>query len=129
MVAPLTKLARKGSRIKYWNENRNETFERLKQTLDKYPILVAPDWNKLFHCHTDASQIALGGTLTQLDQNGAERVVAYVSKKLRLAEETHTENNRELLALVYVLRRLRGYIEGSEFDVIPDKQALKHLAT
>ena len=90
---------------------------------------MSPSWKKPFRCHVDACQIAVGGTLTQTDDEGQERVIAYFSKKLSDAEADYTANERELLGLVYFLKRFRCYLEGSTFEVITDNQVLKHFFT
>lgn len=45
-----------------------------------------PDWEKPFRSHVDASALAVGVTLTQLDSEGRDRLVAYYSKRLNQAE-------------------------------------------
>ena len=127
VAAPLTALTKKGSGIHCWNSQCDRAFLMLKEALTTAPILMSPDWGKPFRCHVDASQKAVGGTLTQLDQNGSDRVIAYYSKKLSTAEEDYTANERELLALVYFLKRFRCYLEGSSFEVFTDNQVLLHF--
>eukprot|EP00171_Calliarthron_tuberculosum_P007413 IDg7413t1 len=73
--------------------------------------------------------MAVGGTLAQIDDEGRERVVAYFSKRLSPAEENYSANDRELLAMVYFLKRFRCYLEGSSFELITDNQVLKHFFT
>ena len=63
----------------------------------------------------------------QKDEQGHERVIAYFSKKLSETEMNYTANERELLGLVYFLKRFRCYLEGSTFDVITDNQVLRHF--
>lgn len=72
--------------------------------------------------------LAVGGTLTQLDEEGHDRAVAYFSKRLNNAEENYSANDRELLGLLYFLRRFRCYLEGSEFEVITDNQVLHYFS-
>lgn len=97
----------------------------LKESLVSAPIMRAPNWTLPFRCHTDASQLAVGGNLTQINDVGDEYVISYFSKRLSPAEENYSANGRELLGLVYSLQRFRCYIEGSEFEVMTDNQALK----
>lgn len=127
--APLTNLTRKGSGINCWNQNCQTAFEELKKRLCTSPIMVPPDWTRRFRCHVDASQLAVGGTLTQLDDDGNDRAIAYFSKRLSPAEENYSANDRELLGLVYFLKRFRCYVEGSEFEVVIDNQVLNYYFT
>ena len=71
----------------------------------------------------------MGGTLTQLDADGRDRVIAFFSKKLSLAEQNYTANDRELLGLVCFLQRFRCYLEGTSFEIFTDNQMLKHFFT
>lgn len=129
VASPLTNLLKKDKGLRFWNESCDEAFETLKTAITNAPILVAPDWSKPFRGHVDASQTAIGGTLTQRDENGMDRVISFYSKKLSPAEMNYTANDRELLALVKFLERFRCYLEGSEFEMITDNQVLKHFFT
>eukprot|EP00171_Calliarthron_tuberculosum_P023944 IDg23944t1 len=112
-----------------WNLECDEAFSKLKDALCSAPILAALDWSRDFRCHTDASQFAVGGTLTQILDDGKEHAVAYFSKRLSEAEQNYTTNDRELLALVYFLQRFRCYLEGASFEVLTDNHILKNLFT
>ena len=64
MAAPLTNLRKKGVAINKWNSDCDAVFEKLKNSNTQSPILVVPDWKRPFRGHVDASQLAVGGTLT-----------------------------------------------------------------
>ena len=129
IAAPLTGLTKKDQGIHKWDDKCDESFNQLKKAITEAPILVSPDWSKSFRGHVDASQTAVGGTLTQLDENGRDRVIAYFSKKLCDAEMNYSANDRELLGLVRFLERFRCYLEGSHFEIFTDNQVLKHFFT
>jgi len=129
LAVPLTNLTKKGYGIQKWDETCDKAFQSLKQAITTAPILVAPDWKKPFRGHVDASEFGVGGTLTQLDETGRDRVIAFFSKKLSPAEQNYTANDRELLGLVYFLERFRCYLEGSSFEIFTDNQVLKHFFT
>ena len=101
----------------------------MKHAITTAPILIAPDWKKPFQGHVDASEYGVGGTLTQSDDSGRDRFIAFFSKKLSPAGQKYTANDRELLGLLYFLERFRCYLEGSEFEIFTDNQVLKHFFT
>ena len=43
-----------------WTNECEGAFNKLKNALIFAPILQAPDWNKVFHVHIDASNFAIG---------------------------------------------------------------------
>jgi hypothetical protein len=75
--------------------------------LTSAPILQYPDWDKPFRGHIDASQLAVGNTLTQIDEDGLEHPVAFYSKKISPKEANYSVNDRERLALISFLQRFR----------------------
>ena len=110
VAAPMTNLTKKDQGIEKWNEKCDKAFEKLKEAIKNAPILVSPDWSKHFRCHIDASQTAVGGTLTQLDENGRDRVIAIYFKKLSLTESVYIASDRELLGLISFLNWFRCYL-------------------
>lgn len=126
IAMPLTNLTKKGNSIVQWDESCTVAMERLKTLLVTSPILCHPNYELPYRGHVDASQFAVGGTLTQV-QNGSERVIAYYSKKLNEAQTNYSANDRELLGMVQFLTHFRCYLEGAEFEIITDNQVLKHF--
>ncbi len=127
LAIPLTNLTKKGEGIGNWDMKFDQAFESLKSAISSSPILISPNWTKPFPGHVDASNNAMGGMLTQLDEEGKDRAIAFFSKKLSPAEQNYSTNDRELLGLVYFLQRFRCYLEGSESKILTDNQVLKSL--
>ena len=50
-----------------WGEAADLAFERLKRALTEVPILALPDFSKVFAVETDASGLAVGAILSQID--------------------------------------------------------------
>lgn len=107
-----------------WSEELQRSFKALKTSLTEAPVLACPDFGERFTLQTDASDIGLGTVLTQQIQ-GTERVIAYASRRLSAAESRFSTTEKECLAIVWAIRKLRCYLEGNEFDVITDPLALK----
>ncbi|GKB81101.1 putative reverse transcriptase domain-containing protein, partial [Tanacetum coccineum] len=59
LALPLTKLMRKGEKF-VWNEEREKSFEELKQRLVSSPILTLPSGSGGFQIYSDASKKGLG---------------------------------------------------------------------
>ena len=64
----------------------DRAFQWLKFLLSS-PVLRSPDFQKLFILQTDASDFGVGAVLSQEDENGDDRPVAYFSRKLLPREQ------------------------------------------
>lgn len=83
LTKPLTDVTRKNlPRQVLWSPECENAFQRLKNTLVSAPVLAAPDPNKHFCVHTDASIFGLGAVLSQVGADGSEHPVACISGKL-----------------------------------------------
>jgi RNase H-like domain found in reverse transcriptase len=52
----------------------------MKKQFMEEPVLLMPDQSKPFQIESDASRVATGVVLTQLDSNGDRHPVAFLSK-------------------------------------------------
>lgn len=85
IAKPLTNLLKKSTKFEFNTECKN-AFNILKNKLTTAPILVYPDETKPFSICTDASNLALGGVLTQ-NYEGTDMPIAYYSYTLNTAEK------------------------------------------
>ncbi|KAI0996391.1 hypothetical protein K3495_g11789 [Podosphaera aphanis] len=79
----------------------------------------------------DCSGYVIGGCLSQKDEKGYLRPVAYFSKKLSPAEANYDIHDKELLAIVRCMEEWRGMLIGLDkpFVVLSDHQNLKPFMT
>ncbi|UYV66392.1 hypothetical protein LAZ67_4001526 [Cordylochernes scorpioides] len=99
--APAPSLIRKNVQF-IWTGKQEEAFQNLKKALMNPPILGHFDPNAATRIHTDASNIGLGATLIQ-NIGGEEK---------------------ECLAVVWSISKLRPYLYGRHFKIVTDHHAL-----
>ena len=127
-ATPLTDLTRKSapSQLK-WTEECEQAFHKLRDALCKEPVLRGPDFNRQFVLQTDASNRGVGAVLSQRDDDGTDRPVAYYSKKLLPREEKYSTIEKECLAIKLAVQAFRVYLLGRCFLVQTDHRALQWL--
>ena len=103
------------------------SFNTVKAKIDLEPIFVFPDWNKEFHVHVDSYFVALGVVLVQLGDDDLDYPIDFVSWKFSFAEKNYTTTEREGIAMVYALQKLRHYLLGCHFKMFTDHSNLKYL--
>jgi hypothetical protein len=127
IAKPLHRLTEKTSKFE-WTSECQAAFNDLRQKLVSAPILAFPDYTRSFVLDTDASDTGMGAVLSQLDDNGAERVVAYASCTLSRAERRYCVTRKELLAVVTFIKHFRPYLLGKHFTLRTDHGSLTWLA-
>ncbi|UYV72398.1 hypothetical protein LAZ67_9002947, partial [Cordylochernes scorpioides] len=119
---PLTNLIKKSVSFT-WTERQEEAFQTLKTALLSPPILGHFNPNAPTYVHTDASNIGIGATLVQ-DIGGEEKVISYLSRTLSKAEQNYSTTEKECLAVVWSMSKLRPYLYGRHFKIVTDHHAL-----
>ncbi|GJW29023.1 putative reverse transcriptase domain-containing protein [Tanacetum coccineum] len=113
----MTKLTQKG--IKFdWGEKEENAFQLIKQKLYSAPILALPEGSKDFMVYCDASHKGLGTVLMQ-----REKVIAYVSRQLKIHEKNYTTHDLELGSVVFALKIWRHYLYGTKCTVFTDHKS------
>lgn len=92
-------------------------------------VKYLPDINKPFILTTDASNIAYGGCLSQLDDNGIERPCSFYSKKLNDTQKNYSATDKELLGMVECIQHFKKFLLGNKFTLRTDHMALKYMKT
>ena len=94
----------------------------LKNALISAPVLRFLNFKEQFILTTDASNQGLGAVLSQ---NG--HPCLFISRILNKAEERYSTSEKELLAIVWAMKRLRQYLLGKKFKIQTDYRALVWL--
>ena len=82
-----------------WNESHESAFQALEDALISKPVLRAPDPQRPFIISADASMLAVGALLSQIDNSGQEYVIGYCSRKLLPRERNYSVIELECLSI------------------------------
>ncbi|PAA53525.1 hypothetical protein BOX15_Mlig001877g1 [Macrostomum lignano] len=130
VAAPLFDLTKKDKPFS-WREEHDEAFKKLKEELTGCRVMAYPNFDPTageFILDTDGStRQGLGAVLSQVQEDGSERVIAYGSRRLQGAEFNYCTTRIELLALVTFAERFRYYLLGRRFRVRTDHASLQWL--
>jgi hypothetical protein len=113
IAAPLTKLLRGEIREPYtFSDDQEMSFEKLKEMVCSAPVLALPKLTGEMVLDTDASNEQLGCCLQQRGDDGHLHPLGYWSRQLNPAEVNYSSTEKEALAVVWSIKRLRPYLEG-----------------
>ena len=110
-TAPISELRKRSEAEFQWTEKCQRAFERLKSELASKPVVQPSSLEKEVTITTDASEKAIDGVLSQEWQP-----VICVSKTLSQAEQRYSNIEREALAIVFVVKRLKQFLLGRNFN-------------
>ena len=78
------------------------------------PVLVTPDLNREMRVEVDVSDFATGGVLLMKYEDEKWRPVAYISKSLNEAKRNYEIHNKEMLAIIHLLRDMETLSRRSQ---------------
>ena len=132
IVRPLNHLKKKDVEFVF-DKNCQNAFNEIKRIISSNPILCLPDWNLSFELCTDASHLGTGSILYQRDPSLPRkkqlRVIGYQSYTFTSTEINYHTTDKEALAAIKAIKYFRSYLEGREFMLYTDHQALTSLMT
>jgi hypothetical protein len=127
-AAPLNELLKKDVTWQ-WQGEHERAYAGLKAALVTAPVLAVFDFTRDCVLSTDASAFAIGAVISQEQDDGTLRPVAYESRKLKAAEVNYPVHEKELLAIVHALKVWRCYCKGRRTLVATDHAPLRYLLT
>ena len=96
----------------------------MKPFVSSSVLLNYPEINKLFYLQTDASDVALGAVLFQLDRDGNPCPIIYASRTLKGAQLAYYTTEKELLAIAWPLHKFWSYIMWGKIIIRTHYKAL-----
>jgi RNase H-like domain found in reverse transcriptase/Reverse transcriptase (RNA-dependent DNA polymerase) len=117
LAQPLNDLMKKDKKFE-WTTECQEAFDTMRKRFTEELVLLMPDQSKPFQIESDASKVATGTVLTQLDSNGDRHPVAFLSKTFSETKRKYEIYDQELPGIIRALKEWRHYIQGSGHTTI-----------
>jgi transposase InsO family protein len=112
------------------DDTAQAAHKMLVESLQHAPVLKPMDHERPLVIATDASQYGLGAILYQEEQDGTRRFIQFASTTLKGGQENYSATKRELLGIIFALRKFHFYIYGGpKFILYTDHKALTALFT
>jgi hypothetical protein len=86
-----------------WSEEAQEAFNTFKDKFSKFPILKRLDFSKVFILQIDWFSLGNCATISQLDEEDKEYVIAYASRNNNKVESNYFSYNGECLVVVWAI--------------------------
>ena len=130
LARPLHDLQKKSASWR-WSKKEQAAFAALKRAFASEVVLKHADPNRAFVVETDASDYAVGCVLSQRDDAGHLRPLAFHSRSLNPAEANYPILDKELLAVITAFKVWRHHLEGAKerVQVLTDHRNLEHLGS
>jgi hypothetical protein len=130
IATPLTRLTKKNTTWD-WTPECQRAFDTLRAAFTSDAVLAHYDPERKIVVETDASDYVSAGILSQYDDDGILRPIAYFSKKHTPAECNYEIYDKELMAIVRAFENWRPELEGSAhpIDVVTDHKNLEYFTT
>ncbi|CBY12596.1 unnamed protein product [Oikopleura dioica] len=109
-----------------WTPEADSAFTQLKTRLANPPVISFPDFRHTFILHTDASDLACGGILTQII-NGKTKLVAAVSHTFTRAEANWSVSEKECFGILWSVEKLSRLLKGTKFIIHTDHYSLTYM--
>src|SRR4029077_13827017 len=130
IALPLTELTKKSSSNKIcFNEDQRNAFQMLKEKLCNCTKLYSVNFSKCFHLFSDASDLAVGVALTQVqEEDGTYLPVAFASSKFTSTQIRWPTIEKAAYALLFGLRKFEHLVFGKKVIVLSDHNPSSFLS-
>lgn len=101
-----------------WIEEGKEAFQKIKSAITRAVILRNPDFSKKFILYAYGSNSLVAIILTQKHEKNEEYPIAFFSQTMNNYEEKYTFIEKEVLAILKSLNKLKHYIAQNKVLVL-----------
>lgn len=113
-----------------WGPLQEEAFVKLKSAIVAHTATQGFfNVSDSTYLYTDASPVALGAVLVQIDEAGKQRIIAFASKLLSPTESRYPQTQKEALGIVWGAEHFWFYLLGRPFTIRTDAEGITFLFT
>ena len=101
-----------------------ESFTTLKTKMTSTNVLVRYDVNLPLRLAYDASAYGVGAVISHVITNSDEKPIAYASRSLTKSEKNYSQIEKEVLLIIFGIKKFHQFLYGREFTLITDHKLL-----
>jgi transposase InsO family protein/bacterioferritin (cytochrome b1) len=126
IALPLTNCIKNYNKSKMlnWDQSCEDSLNTFKRILTNPPLLKHFQIGLETRIYTDASNDTIGAALIQVDEDGIEHPIQYLSKKLPASKVSLSVSEKEFTSLVHACLTWRPFIFGQVTKVYTDHAPL-----
>ena len=109
-----------------WGSEQRKAFQQVKDLLQSNRVLTHFDDQLLLILACDASPYGLGAALSHQMLNG-EKPVNVTSRTLMKPEKNYSHLDKEVLAIIYGVKKFHQYLHGRHFEIKTDHKPLTYI--
>ena len=128
LLRNITNMLKRETGVK-WTIEAKKSFELVKQALTQTPVLISPDFNKVFFIFSFASDHTVVVVLLQKNIKGQEQPIAFFSKALRDAPLKYNIMEKHAFALIKALKDFKFYILHTHIITFVPHTVFKDILT
>lgn len=126
IATPLTALTKKDIKFE-WREEHQKAFDKLRHALVTAPLLSKWNADARTIVEADSSGYAIGAVLSQQQEDGLFRPIAYHSHKLDPTQAMWPIHDKEMWAILSALREWQAELLPITFEVHTDHKNLAYF--
>ena len=107
-----------------WTKEYQQAFLEPMEQLASSEVLVHYDPQLPLKLDCDASAYGIGAMLSHVFPDGGERPIAYASRTLAQSEKGYAQLEKEVLSLVFRIKKFHQFLYGRRFTLVTDHKPL-----
>lgn len=122
-MSPLYQLLQKGVKFN-WSKECQKAFDVIKKDITSDQVLVHFNPKLPIVLTTDACNNAVAGVLSHKFPDNQIKPIAFISRALTKTEKNYSTLEKEALAIIFSLTKLKQYLIGNKFIIRTDHKPL-----